>query len=82
MVETEKLTFSILVDKDLRVIKDYGILNEASPTVPHPTVVVIDRAGIVRFVHLDENYRLRPAPEVILEALRELPAAGEAPAGP
>ncbi len=74
LVKSEDLTFPVLVDADLEATKAYGILNQDNPTVPHPTVVVVDRAGIVRFVHLDEDYRRRPAPDVILDALRELPA--------
>ena len=71
MAETEKLTFPILVDEDLVVTKSYGILNEGNPSVPHPTVVIVDKAGTVRFVHLDEDYRRRPAPEEVLSALKE-----------
>ena len=75
MVESEGLGFPVLVDEELEAAKSYGILNEDNPTVPHPTVVVVDEGGTVRFVHLDENYRRRPAPEVILDALsaKEMP---------
>lgn len=79
MVESEALSFPVLVDEDLEVVKAYGILNEDNPKVPHPAVVVIDQAGIVRFVHLDEDYRRRPAPEVILAALEKVAAGETAP---
>lgn len=74
----ETVSFPLLIDADLAVIRDYGIVNQDSPQVPHPTVVVVDRQGTVRFVHLDENYRRRPDPEVILDALR---AIGDSDAG-
>ena len=81
MVETEHLTFPVLADQDLHLIKTYGILNESSPTVPHPTALVLDRQGTIRFLHLDENYRVRPAPEVLLDALRALGPSEEGKAG-
>lgn len=72
------MSFPLLVDEGLPVIQSYGIVNEDDPRIPHPTVVVVDRQGTVRFVHLDKNYRERPDPEVILEALREI---GDSDAG-
>ncbi len=50
----------------------YGILNPKHGEVPHPTVVLLDRKGTVRFFHLDENYRRRPKPETLIEAVREI----------
>jgi len=69
------LSFPILVDAELETIEAYGIVNEASGKVPHPTVVVVDKEGVVRFVHLDEDYRRRPSPETVVEALRRAVAA-------
>jgi len=72
LAKKENLEIPILVEADLQATKAFGILNEKNPVVPHPTVLVIDKEGIIRFFHLDENYRHRPAPETILEALREI----------
>jgi len=36
-----------------------------------PTVIVVDAEGIVRFIEVAENYRLRPAPEAYLKFLEE-----------
>lgn len=68
------LTFPLLSDPDSETIRRYGILNEAHGAIPHPTAVVIDTAGVVRFVRVDEDYRQRPRPEELLAALDE--AAG------
>lgn len=76
MAEKEGLTMPILLDDDLAVVKSFGILNEKSPKVPHPTVVVIDPQGIVRFFHLDEDYRRRPPAADVLAAVKEV-AGGE-----
>ena len=73
-----ELTFPLLIDAELEATKAYGILNEKQPKVPHPTVVIVDREGVVRFFHLDEDYTQRPAPSVILDALKELEAPAEA----
>ncbi len=38
--------------------------------LPIPATYVIDRGGIVRFAHVDPEFRDRPDPDVFLEALR------------
>ena len=70
----------LLVDADSATIEAYGILNQRHGGVPHPAVVIVDREGKVRFVHVDENYRRRPAPEVLIDALRKVEEQEE-PAG-
>ena len=72
MVDDLGLQFPVLVDADLSTIQAYGIVNQDRPAIPHPTVVIIDRAGSVQFVHLDEDYRRRPPPDSLVEALRAL----------
>jgi peroxiredoxin Q/BCP len=74
------ITFPLLVDADSAAIESYGILNEEQGEVPHPTVVVVDRDGAIRFFHLGEDYRERPPAATILDALRALPPQSEAPA--
>ncbi len=66
------LTFANLIDPDSETIKRYGILNEGKGKIPHPTALVIDRQGVVRFVRVDEDYRKRPSNDELLEALRQL----------
>lgn len=34
-----------------------------------PTVIVVDGAGVIRFIEVSENYRLRPDPETYLDYL-------------
>ncbi len=71
------ITFPLLIDADLTATKAYGILNEKQDGVPHPTVAIVDREGVVRFFHLDENYRQRPPVETLLDAVREIDTAPE-----
>ena len=38
--------------------------------LPHPSVFVADTSGVIRFAHVNENYKVRLEPEKILEAGR------------
>ena len=78
------LEFPLLADADHAVIDRYGLLNQQDPQqrpIPHPTVFVIDRQGVVRWKFIEINYRIRPTNEQILAALTEVPtsASGGAP---
>lgn len=80
MREDLALTFPILVDPELAATDAFGIRSERQPTVPHPTVVIVDRRGEVAFFHLDENYRRRPPASRLLDAVAGLSDDGpEAP---
>jgi len=45
---------------------------ETHHLLQHPAVYVIDAKGIVRFAHVNEDYRERLEPEEVLEAAREV----------
>jgi len=64
------------VDPDSRVIDQLG-LRRPNPEaieegVPHPTTLLIDRAGIVRFADVREDYQLWLDPAVLQEAFAQL----------
>lgn len=68
---SEGLEMPFLLDPDAMTIKRYGVFNEEDRRViPHPTALLIDKEGMVRFVRVDEDYKQRPAVEELLEALR------------
>jgi len=67
--DQEGLTFPILLDPGNKVSISYGLLNEDNPKVPHPTALVIDTDGIVRYLRVDEDYKVRPSAQELLEAL-------------
>ncbi len=77
-------SFRMLRDEDHSVVDRYGIFNVEGSTetrpLPHPTTLVIDREGIVRWKAVETDYRLRPTNEDILAALRY--ARGEGPEPP
>lgn len=72
MKEKEGLTFPILRDPDCGAVKEWGILNEGNSKVPHPTAVVIDADGVIRYIRVDTDYKVRPDPEDLIAALKSL----------
>lgn len=66
------------VDADMRdKYRGFGIdleaaSGEAHHLLPHPAVYVIDAKGIIRFAHVNEDYKVRLEAEKVLEAAREV----------
>lgn len=75
--ESEGLSFPSLRDPEGEVIRKYGIFNESQPPLPHPATIVIDREGVVQWLEIDVDYRVRPATATVVEALGELDSASE-----
>lgn len=48
-----------------------GVLGYSADTVL-PTVIVLDAAGVIRWVDQTDNYRVRPEPDTFLPLLRQL----------
>ena len=70
-----RVEFMLLADPDHAVIDRYGVFNpEAAPNrpIPHPTTLVIDKDGVVRWKFIEINFRIRPTNEAILAAVAEL----------
>jgi peroxiredoxin len=67
--------FSFLSDPDHTVIARYGILNPdgGDRGIPHPATYVIDRSGVVRWRDIETDYKIRPANDSIVAAVRALP---------
>lgn len=75
------LTFPLLVDPDLAVIRRYGILNREQGNVPHPTALVLDEEGVIRYRRIDVDYRRRPPSDELLAAIRRIGAAPDGDTG-
>lgn len=66
--------FPFVSDSGHRVIDRYGLLNAADKRgIPHPTVYLIDKRGVVRWKFTEVNYKVRPTNAMILEALAAIP---------
>lgn len=68
--DQEGLEFPILSDPENALSTSLGLLNESNPVVPHPTAIIIDPTGIIRYLRVDENYKIRPSTDELLGALR------------
>ena len=76
------LELTLLSDPDHAVIERYGLLNQQDPRqrpIPHPTIFLIDREGVVAWKFIEINYKIRPTNDDVLRALRAL--RGEADGG-
>ena len=68
----------MLSDPKARVIDQFGIRNQGihsglpggAKVLPIPTTVLVDGAGIVRWVDQSENYQRRSDPDYVLTAIR------------
>ncbi|HEX8915656.1 MAG TPA: peroxiredoxin family protein [Humisphaera sp.] len=66
------LGFPVLSDADGRVINRYGTRNGflgGSSVLPHPSVFVLDRLGVLRFRSIDRNFKKRTTVRAIFAAL-------------
>lgn len=70
--------FPILTDATLTTIDNWGIADptesdEEGRRIARPALFLLDRAGVVRFAHLGEHARDRPALGALLLALETMP---------
>lgn len=63
LVETYKKSYGIDLEADS---------GETHHLLPHPAVFIIDASGVVRFVHVNPDYKVRLTPGEILAAVRQL----------
>ncbi len=52
----------MLSDEKGEVILQYGVKNDWTPYkrgIPHPSIYIIDQAGIICFVEVRQNYALK-----------------------
>jgi alkyl hydroperoxide reductase subunit AhpC len=67
-----RVDYTFLSDPGHKVIDRYGILNPTDRRgIPHPTMFVIDKRGVVRWKFMETNYKIRPTNEMILGALAQ-----------
>jgi peroxiredoxin len=64
--------FPLLEDKDHKVIDRYGVYNPDGKGWPHPTSLVIDPQGVVRWKFVEVDYKKRPSNEQIRQQLSRI----------
>lgn len=62
-------------DAVLAKYKGFGVDLEAASgqphhLLPHPAVYIVDKAGVIRFAHVNEDYKVRLEPQEVLEAAK------------
>ena len=67
--------FPILLDPDAETIHAWGLFNandSRERLIPHPTVVILRTDGVVDYLFVETNYRLRPPTGDLVDRLRAL----------
>ena len=78
VAEDEGIDFALLHDEDVKVVNAFGIRNlDYAPGhraygIPYPGILIIDANGIIRGKFAEEDYRDRPAMELVVEAVKTL----------
>jgi hypothetical protein len=71
--DRQGITFPLLSDEGSRVIREWGILNDAatgrSAGIPHPGTFMIDAAGVIRSRFFEQAYQERSTATSILTRL-------------
>ena len=79
LVHDAGLTFPLLADPDVRTIDAYGLRHLAGGhggvDIALSASVLIDADGIVRWVFVTRNFRVRPTPADVLAAIDALKGA-------
>jgi peroxiredoxin len=77
LARNAKLDYPILADPDLRAIDAFGLRHAgAGPDgrdIARAASVLIDGQGIVRWTDVTQNFRVRPTPDRVLQAIDALP---------
>jgi peroxiredoxin len=71
MADQLKIPFPILSDPEHKVIDAYDLFN-AQGKIAKAAVFVLDKKGIVRWSFLNEDYKIRPLNEALLEELKKI----------
>lgn len=73
--KSQNITMKTLYDKDSKMIKAFGILNDKYDAdsrfygIPHPFIYVINKNGKITHRYAEESYQDRPSADTVLEAL-------------
>jgi len=69
-------TYTFLSDPNAEVIRRYDLLHSGAGVngqdITRPAEFLVDSSGVIRWVNLTEDYRVRARPEQIIEAAKAL----------
>ena len=75
--QAKNIAFTLLADKKVEIIEAFGMTDPQHPKdsrwygIAVPAIFVIDPKGIISHRFTTTNYRDRPSPEAVLDALRK-----------
>lgn len=76
LCESRGYSFPFLSDPNAQVIRQFGVLHpkggEDDKDIARPAEFLVDTAGIIRWVNLTDDFRVRARPEAVLEAISRL----------
>lgn len=72
MAEKLKLPFPVLSDPEHKVIEAYDVYDPQGK-ISRAAVFIVDKKGVVRWVNVSEDYKVRPLNAVLLDELKKLP---------
>ena len=71
-----RLSYRFLSDRNLEVIRRYGLehagAGRGGQDVARPTTIIVDRAGVIRWMSLPDRYSIRADPQEIVAAVKAL----------
>ena len=76
IAEAYGLEFSLLADPEFQAIDAFGLRHEEGGMggdVARPATFILDREGRVAWRRLTDNWRIRPRPAELIEALAAIP---------
>ena len=69
-------TYTFLLDPKAEVIRRYDLLHAGAgingQDISRPAEFLLDSSGVIRWVNLTEDYRVRARPEQIIKEAKEL----------
>lgn len=69
-------SFPFLSDAKAEVIRKYGVLHpgagENGKDIARPAEFLVDRSGVIRWVNLTGDLRVRARPQMVLDAIQHL----------
>ncbi len=70
MVEKLLLPFPLLSDPEGRVIKEWGVWNDADGGVAKPSIFAVRRDGSIPWKYVGNDYADRPTDDELFDSLR------------
>ncbi len=69
-LEKKDLSYTILSDSNFELMSRMGLayLDRKNRTLPIPSVYIVDGNGVVQFNYVNQNYKVRIEPELLLKA--------------